>query len=133
MLHHVIRSPFPATSPILLLLLLVQISSATLLTAFSRREPDVILPRGIMKNGTCDEGYEWTVITPLSTQGATCCPVGYKGEEAKILGNLVGTFCCPEHIDTVPCDAHDREMPTTPLTCPEPGQLIGALCMYYYW
>jgi len=83
--------------------------------------------------GTCSPSYSWTVIEPISTLGATCCPNGYKGEQAKILGNLAGVFCCPEEDDEVPCDEDVRKMPQTPVTCPNPGKLKGALCMNYYW
>ncbi len=85
------------------------------------------------KNGTCSPDYVWTVIQPISTLGATCCPDGYKGEQTKILGDLAGVFCCPEEGDEVPCEVKEREMPTTPEKCPKPGNLVGALCMNYYW
>lgn len=80
------------------------------------------------KNGTCDEGYEWTVIHPISDLGATCCPMGYKGESAIIFSDLSGTFCCPSTVDEVPCDTHSREMPRPPVTCPKGDKLVGVTC-----
>jgi len=85
------------------------------------------------KSGTCSPDYVWTVIKPISTLGATCCPDGYRGEQAKIMGDLAGVFCCPEDGEEVPCEEEDRKMPTTPETCPNPGVVVGALCMKYYW
>ncbi|KAJ9603550.1 hypothetical protein H2200_011736 [Cladophialophora chaetospira] len=85
------------------------------------------------KPGKCAPGYVWSVAQPISTLGATCCPDGYKAEQAKILGDLAGVFCCPEDAEETPCNQEDREMPTTPEKCPSPGHISGALCMDYYW
>lgn len=80
-------------------------------------------------NGTCDEGFEWTVIMPISGLGATCCPTGYKGEYeiAKPL-KLATVFCCPVDDEQIPCGQHGRELPSTPLDCPPDTMLVGNQC-----
>ena len=83
--------------------------------------------------GTCAPSYTWSVIKPISTLGATCCPQGYVSEQTLIVGNLAGVFCCPDNGGDVPCDARSRRLPQTPVTCPSPGKMSGALCMNYYW
>ncbi len=85
------------------------------------------------KPGTCPPDYVWGVIQPISTLGATCCPDSYKAEQAKLLGDLAGVFCCPEDVKEYPCEEEDRELPRTPEVCPSPGISIGSLCMKYYW
>lgn len=85
------------------------------------------------KNGTCKPDFVWTVVMPMSTLGSTCCPNGYKGEQTIIFANLAGVFCCPESDADQPCAADKRKVPSTPVECPSPGKISGALCMFYYW
>jgi hypothetical protein len=116
----------------LLLLLMARSPAIAIAIAIAKPFPSKLIETA-HKPGTCPTDYTWTVITPISTLGATCCPRGYRGEEAKILGDLAGVFCCPEDDLRVPCEEGRREMPRTPETCPSPGKLVGALCMEYYW
>ncbi len=82
-----------------------------------------------MSNGTCDDGFEWTVILPISDLGATCCPTGYKGEyEIATPLKLATVFCCPEADDQIPCSKYDRELPSTPLDCPPGTTSVGSQC-----
>jgi hypothetical protein len=86
------------------------------------------------KPGTCSPSHVWSVIQPISTLGATCCPDGYKSQQAILIGNsLAGVFCCPKDDKKYPCDEGLRKLPQTPVVCPSPGVISGALCKNYYW
>jgi hypothetical protein len=88
--------------------------------------------KGQPKQGTCDTGYEWSVIgLPSEEQGGTCCPTGYKAESSIVPGLELGmVFCCPGPNDAsqVSCDATLEQLPLQPLSCPKPSLLVQVIC-----
>lgn len=121
-------SPSTIVYTILLLFIIPRVMSAMIDTHRSQERSDD--ESEAANNGTCDTGFEWSIIKPTSAHfGATCCPDGYQAEASFEKGlDLWDLTCCPSAEKHVLCDARLQELPIPPLTCPKSQTLVGVQC-----